>query len=79
MKNVDDRELLGKRSERAYANTTPGVMRRLRRLALLNGWTLSKTIHVMLLLGLGAYEREMFQAEQDVGGSAAVAEEVEGA
>lgn len=65
MESVPNQELLGVRSERLYSNTTRGVRRRVEAIAALNRWTLSKTIHVLMLLGLTVYEQELARAKAE--------------
>ena len=60
-----DVEMMGVRTERVYANTTRNVAERLREVARVNRWTLSRTVHVMLVIGLSAYEQELERSRSE--------------
>ena len=55
----------GVRSERINFKTTPELYTRLRRLAFLHGWTLSRAAHEVLDRGLPVLEAELTQADRE--------------
>jgi hypothetical protein len=53
------------RSKRVNFQTTPALFRRLRRLAFLHGWTLSRAGHEALGRGLSLLEAELTQEDRE--------------